>query len=475
MIGYQSTERSKKKKKAMSEKDSPINLDQEPPNNAEAERAVLAALMLGAQSFSDVHHLLTPKDFFHDRHEVLFGIMLEMIQEDIPVEMTSVMQRVHDLNKFKEIGGVNYLSNLYNQTGSAYNVDYYASVVREHSIRRKLMKRLTEVLKKANTKSEDIQSVLEFAEHAIFELSQSDSQKDWQVISKVVDAEFKRIQELMKMDSEITGMDTGFADLNKMLAGLQKTDLFILAARPAMGKTAFALNIALNIAEKGDGVALFSLEMSAGQLVTRLICMKGLIPADSVRKGTLSKEYDFPKLIEACESLHSLPIFIDDTPSISISKLSSKARRLKANNPNISLIVVDYIGLMQGDKANVSRQEQIAEASRGLKGLAKELDVCVMALSQLNRGVEQRTDKRPVPSDLRESGAIEQDADIISFIYRDEYYNEDTPERGVAEIIIAKQRNGPTGTVKLHFEGKHTRFYSRSNANIDGYGGDQYM
>ena len=459
---------------AMSEKKLPVDLEQDLPNNSEAERAVLAALMLGAQSFSDVHMMLDPKDFFHEKHAVLFEIMLKMIDEDIPIEMTSVMQRVYDLGKFKDIGGMNYLSDLYNQTGSAYNVDYYASVVREHSLRRQLMKNLAEALRKAGTKSEDINSVLEYAEHSIFEISQSGSQKDWQVISKVVDKEFERIQELMRMDSEITGMDTGFADLNKMLAGLQKTDLFILAARPAMGKTAFALNLALNVAEKGHGVAVFSLEMSAGQLVTRLICMKGLIPADSVRKGTLSKEYDFPKLVKACEDLHSLPIFIDDTPSIGISQLRSKSRRLKANHPNLSLIVVDYIGLMQGEKAGENRQQQIADASRGLKGLAKEIDVCVLALSQLNRGVEQRTDKRPVPSDLRESGAIEQDADIISFIYRDEYYNEDTPEKGVAEIIIAKQRNGPTGTVKLYFEGKHTKFYSRSNTDVDGYGGE-YM
>ena len=453
----------------MSENNLPIDLNQDLPNNSEAERAVLAALMLGAQSFSDVHLQLKAEDFFHDKHKILFQIMLDMIENDLPVEMTSVMQRVYDLGKFKEIGGMNYLSDLYNQTGSAYNVDYYASVVREHSLRRRLMNNLVEVLRKAGSKSEEINSVLEFAEHSIFELSQSGSQKDWQVISEVVDEAFEKIQDLMKMDSEITGMDTGFPDLNKMTAGLQKTDLFILAARPAMGKTAFALNLGLNVAEKGYGVAIFSLEMSAGQLVTRLICMKGLVAADAVRKGTLSQKYDFPKVVDACEKLHSLPIFIDDTPGIGISQLRSKSRRLKANHPNISLIIVDYIGLMQGEKSGDNRQQQIADASRGLKGLAKELDVCVLALSQLNRGVEQRTDKRPVPSDLRESGAIEQDADIISFIYRDEYYNPETLEKNVAEIIIAKQRNGPTGTVKLHFEGKHTIFYSRSTADEGEY------
>ena len=460
----------------MSENDLPVNLDQELPHNVEAERAVLAALMLGAHSFSDVHTLLVPNDFYNKKHSVLYEIILKMISEDLPIEMTSVMQKVHDLGVAKDIGGFVYLSDLYNQIGSAYNVDYYASVVKEHSIRRQLLKNMTDIMKKASTKSEDINSVLEFAERAIFEITQSGDQKDWQLISKVVDEQFGRIQELMQMSSEITGMDTGFDDLNKILAGLQKTDLFILAARPAMGKTALALNIALNVAKNNYGVAVFSLEMSAGQLVTRLLCVEGLIAGDAVRKGTLSKEYDFPKLIEACEVLHQLPIFIDDTPGINITQLSSKARRLKANNENLSLIIVDYIGLMQGVKTSDNRQQQIADASRGLKGLAKELDVCVMALSQLNRGVEQRTDKRPLPSDLRESGAIEQDADIISFIYRDEYYNEDTPDKGVAEVIIAKQRNGSTGTVKLHFDGKYTKFYNRTNTEIDGNGGDdQYI
>ena len=224
----------------------------------------------------------------------------------------------------------------------------------------------------------------------------------------------------------------------------------------------------LNVARNGNGVGIFSLEMSVGQLVTRLLCTEGLVDAGKVRTGMLSREFDLPKLSNAAEVLYTLPIFLDDSPGINISQLRSKARRLKANNDNLGLIVVDYIGLMSGD-ARASRQEQVSESSRGLKALAKELDVCVLALSQLNRGVEQRTDKRPVPSDLRESGAIEQDADIITFIYRDEYYNEDSLAKGVAEVIIAKQRNGSTGTVELNFEGKHTRFFNRDKRN------DEYL
>jgi len=389
-----------------------------------------------------------------------------MIHHQIPIELTSIAQKVVDTGMVNAIGGLPYLSGLLNQVASSHNVEYYASVVKEHSIRRTLLRNVQEITKLALTGGEDINDVLEFAEKKIFEITQTNTKRSWQEIASVVDKEFERIQKLMEKSNEVTGMDTGFTDLNKILAGLQKTDLVILAARPAMGKTALALNIALNVARKGHAVGIFSLEMSAGQLVTRLLCTEGLVDAGKVRTGMLSREFDLPKLSNAAEVLYTLPLYLDDSPGINISQIRSKARRLKANNENLGLIVVDYIGLMSGNQ-KVSRQEQVSESSRGLKALAKELDVCVLALSQLNRGVEQRTDKRPVPSDLRESGAIEQDADIITFIYRDEYYNEDSPKKGVAEVIIAKQRNGSTGTVELNFEGKHTRFFNRDKRNSE--------
>ena len=439
------------------------------PNNLDAERAVLCAMMLGAHSFSDVQVYLKPTDFYREAHQNLFKIIVDMINTGEPVEGPIVAQKVVRTNQAEAVGGLNYLISLYSTEGStAYHIDYYAEIVREHAVRRALIKNANAILKQAQDGANDINDVLEFAEKKVFEVTQNADQRDWQEISVVVDQEFTRIQGLMEISSDLTGMDTGFKDLNKILSGLQRTDLVILAARPAMGKTALALNIALNVAKTGIGVGIFSLEMSAGQLVTRLMCMEGMVDAGAVRTGQLDRELDIPKLNDAAERLYTLPIFIDDTPGCTITQLCSKSRRLKAAHDNLGLIVVDYIGLMPGDKS-LSRQEQVSESSRGLKGLAKELNVCVMGLSQLNRGVESRTDKRPMPSDLRESGAIEQDADIISFIYRDEYYHEDSPDKGIAEVIIAKQRNGSTGTVKLHFEGKHTRFFNRSTIDEEDY------
>lgn len=436
------------------------------PHNLDAERAVLSAMLLGAHSFSNIHEYLKSEDFFRESHAKLFETIMEMIQAQKPVDGTSVIQYAIHTQRVESLGGIGYLTTLYSQTGSSYNVEYYAEIVKEQSVRRRLVQNSLEVLKMARNGQEDIDTVLEFAEKKIFEVTQSADNKDWQPIAQIVGDEFVRIQELMGKNSDFTGMDTGFIDLNEILSGLQRTDLVILAARPAMGKTALALNIALNVSKSGPAVGVFSLEMSAGQLVTRLLCMEGPLHAEAVRKGRLTVEEDIPKLTSAAERLFDLPIYIDDTSGLTITQLRSKSRRLKATNPNLGLIVVDYIGLMPGDK-NLSRQEQVSEASRGLKQLAKELNVCVMALSQLNRGVESRTDKRPVPSDLRESGAIEQDADIISFIYRDEYYNKESPDKGVAEVIIAKQRNGSTGTVKLHFEGQHTRFFNLAKQTED--------
>ncbi len=438
------------------------------PYEREAERSVLGGLMMGAVHFSDVHEYLTAEDFFDESHQTLFDLLVKMIKKGENTDLVSVLHQASHQEKLDKIGGHEYITELYTSSSTAYNIDFHAAIVKEQATRRRLMKNANVIIQAAQTGIATIDDVLELAEKKVFEITQSAESKDWQSIENVVGQEFERIQQLMDIASDVTGMDTGFTDLNKILSGLQKTDLVILAARPAMGKTALALNIALNVAKEGNGIGIFSMEMSAGQLVTRLMCTEGRVDAGAVRTGKLNRDTDIPRLVDAAQELHRLPIYIDDTPGLTINQLSSKSRRLKAANPDLGLIVVDYIGLMVGD-GRMSRQEQVSEASRGLKGLAKELDVCVLALSQLNRSVESRTDKRPMPSDLRESGAIEQDADIISFIYRDEYYNPESPEKGVAEVIIAKQRNGSTGTVKLFFEGKHTRFDNYTERATDDY------
>ena len=428
------------------------------PHSLQAERAVLGGLLLGAFAYSDVTQFLTPDDFYRDSHSKLFKIISDMIAQNEPVELTSVVQKIINANLVETMGGISYVSSLLNQVASTHNIEYYANIVYEKSIRRRLLNNIQKISKHVLKQDEDLPDLLDFAESSILEVTSKNNQKqDWQIMSKVVDAEFLRIQNLMKDSRDVTGITTGFVDLDMKLSGLQRTDLVILAARPAMGKTALALNFALNAAKTGVGVGVFSLEMSSGQLVTRLLCLEAKVNAGAIRTGKISRDVEYPRLVSASDTLYQLPLFIDDTPGLNIMQVRSKARRLVSSYPQVQLLIIDYIGLMGGDP-KISRQEQVSASSRGLKALAKELNCCVLALSQLNRGVESRTDKRPVPSDLRESGAIEQDADIISFIYRDEYYNPNTPEPGVAEIIIAKQRNGPTGTVKLAFRGEFTRF-----------------
>jgi len=439
------------------------------PHSLEAERAVLGGLMLDSVAAGDLAELLEPDDFYREAHGKLYELLLDMAEKGDPTEMVAVVEKVASTNSAEEMGGLSYISSLPDNVPSTENIEYYANIVRERAIVRRLLAGLVEVAERARAGTDELPELLDFAESTIFKVTQEKSSSDWQVISKIVDQEFMRIQQLSERSGDVTGMPTLLVDLDKMLAGLQKTDLVILAARPAMGKTALALNVGLNVAKEGHGVGLFSLEMSAGQLVTRLLCVEGRVDAGKVRTGFLSREHDWPNLTRAAESLYRMPIYVDDTPGLNITQLRSKARRLKSLCPELGLLIIDYIGLMSGD-GRVSRQEQIAQSSRGMKALAKELDVCVLCLSQLNRAVEQRKPQIPQISDLRESGAIEQDADIIMFIYREEYYNPESPRVGEADVIVAKQRNGPTGTVTLHFEGKQTRFDNLAkNYTEDGY------
>jgi replicative DNA helicase len=357
------------------------------------------------------------------------------------------------------MGGAAYVSSLPDFVATTENVDYHAKIVRERSIRRRLLQVAQQIADNSYEASVDIADLVDQAEKDVMEVSQAQGDQRWSQLSEVLDVEIKNIEKRSENRGQVTGIPTGLTELDNLLAGIQRTDLLVLAARPGMGKTALALNIAQHAAvQHGSGVGIFSLEMSRGQLATRLLVSEARVRADDVRRGFLSDDVDWPKLEEASETLYRAPLWIDDSPALSITQVRAKARRLKREHPGVTLMIVDYLQLMQGTKNGESREQEISGISRGLKALAKELNVAVLALSQLNRNVEGRVDKRPMPSDLRESGAIEQDADIIMFIYRDEVYNPEGPNQGVAEIIVAKQRNGETGVARVSWQGQYTRF-----------------
>ncbi len=428
------------------------------PQSPEAERALLGGLLLDPTRMSTVMELVKSDDFARGAHMELFALMVAMVDRREPIELVSVVEQITRTNAAERYGGISYVTSLVDEVPSTENLSYYAKVVADRATERRLLKEVQDIADLTRSGEKTVGELIEHAEAAIYQIGQQKQTGDWQQMSEVVDQEFLRIQQLSNNRGSVTGISTGLIDLDGILAGLHRTDLMILAARPAMGKTALALNIARSVALEGHGVGIFSLEMSAGQLVTRMLVAQARVSAGSVRTGMLSRDKDWPALTAAAERLYQLPIYVDDTPGQNITAVRSKARRLKARNPGLALIVVDYIGLMSGDP-QVSRQEQVSASSRGLKALAKELNVTVIGLSQLNRAVENRNPKIPQMADLRESGAIEQDADIIMFIYRDEYYNKETTTRpGEADIIVAKQRNGGTGTVPVSFQGEFTLF-----------------
>ena len=432
------------------------------PQSLEAERAVLGGLLLDFSQVPALAEIVAPEDFYSEAHAKIFRLLIDRANKNEPIDVLGLADHVLSSPNPDEFGGVAYATSLPEQVPTTEHLDYYARIVREKAVRRRLLLASGEISRKVYEGQDELTELLDFAERSVFEVSQQGSQRDWSRLGEVIDEEWLRLEKLSENRGEVSGTPTGFTELDRMLAGLHSSDLLILAARPAMGKTALALNIAQNVAVKaGKGVAIFSLEMSKGQLATRMLCAEARVDAGKVRTGMLSRNEDWPRLEEASERLYHAPLWIDDTPGITITQLRSRARRLKAEHGRLDFIVIDYLQLMgSGGPANQPREQQISTISRGLKGLAKEMAVPVMALSQLNRSVESRADKRPMISDLRESGAIEQDADIIMFIYRDGYYNPDIEEekKDVAEIIIAKQRNGPTGTAELYFHGQYTRF-----------------
>ena len=433
------------------------------PQSLEAERALLGGLLLDHGQVAAISEVLDPVDFHSAAHRKIYELMLTRYASSEALDVLGLTDHILATGQAEEFGGLAYATALPEQVPSTENLEYYARIIKDKAVRRRLMEVAADINKRALAGTDELAELLDHAESEVFQVAQQRAKKDWQHLGQIIDVEWEKLENRAENRGAVTGVKTGFIELDEKLAGLQPSDLIILAARPAMGKTALALNIAQRAAvDAGVAVGVFSLEMGAGQLAMRILSSEARVDAGKIRTGMLSRNEDWVRLEDAQETLYQQPVWIDDTAGLSITQLRSKARRLASMAPTLGLIVIDYLQLMgsggPGSK-NESREQQIGRISRGLKALAKELNVPVLALSQLNRGVESRSDKRPMISDLRESGAIEQDADVILFIYRDEYYNkEKSTKPGVAEVIIAKQRNGPTGTIDLAFEGRFTRF-----------------
>lgn len=454
-------------------KDSATEALKVPPHSVEAEQSVLGGLMLDNRSWDKVADLLVEQDFYRRDHQLIFSAIAQLFEQSHPVDVITLAEFHEQRGELDQVGELAYLGMLSRNTPSAANIAAYANIVRERSVLRQLIQVGSAISNVAfNPEGLSSEDMLDLAERQVFEIAEKGAKRGGgfvqvkEVLSKVVD----RIDTLFENDSPITGLSTGFTDFDEQTSGLQPADLVIVAGRPSMGKTTFAMNLAENAAIKSkEPVAVFSMEMPADALAMRMLSSLGQIDQHRLRTGRLNDD-DWPRLTSAIALLNEAPLFIDDTPALSPTELRARARRLKREH-GLSLIVIDYIQLMQGSAgSNENRATEVSEISRSLKALAKELEVPVIALSQLNRSLEQRPNKRPIMSDLRESGAIEQDADLIVFIYRDEVYNEDSPEKGKAEIIIGKQRNGPIGTVALTFQGKYTRFENFAYNDYDSYG-----
>lgn len=430
-----------------------------PPQNIEAEKAVLGTILIQDKSLLKVAELIEPTDFYKESHKIIFTAMVSLFEKNEPHDLITVTSLLSDQNKLEDVGGAGYLAALTDIIPFSGTLVHHAHIIRKKSILRKLIRTTTEVAGKCYNAQDDIEHLVDEAEQTIFQITQAKKGQGFEPMSKIVPKAFDRVTKLYDRKEHITGVATGYPELDKMTAGLQPADMIVLAARPSMGKTALAMNIVQQAAVIDKrSVAVFSLEMSMESLALRMLCSMGRIDSQRIRTGDLH-ENDWPKLTRATGILADSQIFIDDTAGMTVLDMRARARRLKTEH-DISLVVVDYLQLMQGKTNQENRAQEISDISRSLKAMAKELEVPVLALSQLNRSLESRNDKRPQLSDLRESGAIEQDADVIMFIYRDEVYNkaEDNPNRGLAEVIVGKQRNGPTGVIKLTFLGEYTTF-----------------
>ncbi len=441
-----------------------MELGKIPPHDIEAEQAVIGSMLIDKDAIMSAVEVLKPEDFYREDNKIIYEAILNLYNRAEPVDIITLKTELQTMKQLEAVGGLEYIAQLPDKVPTTANVEQYIKIIEEKSTLRTLIKTANDLISLGYDQTQEVENLLDTAERKIFDVIQGRNQKGYTSIKDILVDTFTQLEQLYNQKQHITGVPTGFADLDYITAGLHKSDLVIVAARPAMGKSAFALNLATNAAVKSNiPVAIFSLEMSKEQMTNRILCSEAMVDSNKVRTGKIEDD-DWQKLAEASGNLSQAQIYIDDTPGISIMEIRAKARKLKLEK-NIGMIVIDYIQLVQASsRKSGSREQEISEISRSLKILAKEINVPVIALSQLSRSVEQRPDHRPMLSDLRESGAIEQDADIVMFLYRDDYYNPDSDKKNIAEIILAKHRAGSTGTVELLWLGNYTKF-----ANLDKY------
>ncbi len=441
-------------------------LDKVPPHNIDAEQSVLGSLMLSQEAVLKAIEIVKANDFYKEAHGVIYDVILALVDKGEPIDIITVSEELMQRGMLEKIGGAAYIASLAEAVPTSANIEYYAKIVEEKAVLRNLIEMSSKIKALSFSWEDEPGQLIDQAEKMIFELAQKKNSQGFTSMHDILMETFERIEYLYSQKGDVTGVPTGFKDLDKITSGFQPSDLIIVAARPAMGKTALCLNIAQNAAIKYNiPVAIFSLEMSKDQLVQRMLCSEAMIDQHKLRTGQLT-EADWPRLSKAVGPLSKAPIFIDDTVGITMMEMRAKTRRLKSEK-GLGMIIIDYLQLMEGSKKSESRQQEISQISRSLKALARELSVPIIALSQLSRAVEATADKKPNLSHLRESGAIEQDADIVSFIFREEYYNPESEKKGVAEIIIAKHRNGPVGSVELGFLGEFTKFVNLEKTHRD--------
>lgn len=433
------------------------------PQNLEAEQSVLGSMIIDKASIAQAVEVLNSEDFYRDSHKVIFSAIVELFQKDVPIDLVTLIEHLRASEKLDAAGGITYITQISDSVPTTAHLQSYIKIVEEKSMLRKLIRTSTSVIEDCYARQNEVEKVLDSAEKKIFEIAEKRSTSDFEPINAILERGFVEIERLFNNKGQVTGVESGFRDLDAKTSGFQKGDMILVAARPSMGKTTFALNLCEHAALKaGKSVVIFSLEMSKEQLAYKLLCSQAGVDMLKLRTGNLDDK-DWENIAKAAGPLAAAKMYIDDTAGVTVMEMRSKCRRIKMEH-GIDLIMIDYLQLMSGSSGTESRQQEVSEISRSIKALAKEMQCPVIALSQLSRAPEQRADHRPMLSDLRESGSIEQDADLVMFLYRDEYYNKDSEDKGIGECIIAKQRNGPVGTIKLAWLGQFSRF-----GNLDNY------